>query len=220
VTATGSSTVTATDSSTVTAYGSSTVTATDSSTVTATDSSTVRAYGSSTVRAYDSSTVTATDSSTVTATPYVAVHQHSENATIEGGVVIKVPELSDLETWLTYYGIEVTGTGKNRKAWVYKAVESGYISQHRTVYKPGSKPEAADWDGKPTCGGGLHFSPRPEMATSYCMSATNWLRCPVLVSEMVVVTEMGDCDKVKARRVVAPGCQEVTEHGDPVGGAS
>jgi len=152
---------------------------------------------------------TATDSSTVRAGSHVAVHKHPGHVgEITGGVVIERPDLSDVEAWIAYHGIEVTGRGKNRKAWVYKAVESGYLSQHKHSYKPGATVDADDWDGKDRCGGGLHFSAHPVAAQGYCMNAEHYLRCPVYISELVVITEGGQ-DKVKARRVVKPGCVEV-----------
>jgi hypothetical protein len=228
VTASGSSTVTAYDSSTVTAYGSSTVTAYDSSTVraydsstvTAYDSSTVRAYGSSTVRAsgsstvraYDSSTVRAYGSSTVTASKFAVVHKMGPHVTITGaGHVVTPPNLDrcDTATWLSYHGIE---SDKDGIVTLYKAVDDAYTTSRRFDYRPGATPEAPDWVADHECGEGLHFGPTPVHAMAYKSDATRFMACPIRADEISVI----DQQKIKARRVVAPGCREVDIDGRPM----
>ncbi len=219
VTASDSSTVTAFDSSTVRAFGSSTVRAFDSSTVTASgsstvtafDSSTVTASGSSTVRAFGSSTVTAYDSSTVRASKFVAVHHLSERSTVKGGVIIK-PKTDTPADWCDFYGVEV----KRGMAVLFKAVEDDWRGgrKHAAItYRPGDKPSAPDWDPHDGCGNGLHLSPRPFMARTYCASASHFVACKVRVSDMVLI---GDKVKVKTCTVL----HEVDEDGIPIEVAS
>ncbi len=205
VRACGSSQVRAYDSSQVTACGSSQVRAYDSSQVTAYDSSQVTACGSSQVTAYDSSQVRAYDSSQVTACDYVAVTRTNPHIKVSGGVVIDVPDLNDAVEWCRYYGIDV----KRGVATVFKAVDDDYKSGYGADYTPGKKPKADDWDPTPTCGGGLHFSPRPFMALDYAGGATRFLACRVKVSEMVALG-----DKIKAPRVLS--CVEVNEDGNAI----
>ena len=176
------------------------------------DSSTVRAYDSSTVTAYDSSTVTASDSSTVRASQYTAVHKLSPRADITStGHIITPPNLdgADTPTWLAYHGIE---SDENGTVTLYKAVDDAYTTHRRADYSPGATPEAEDWKPDNQCGGGLHFGPTPVHALDYHRSATKFMACPVRVDEISVI----DQQKVKARRVVAPGCSEVDIDGAPV----
>jgi hypothetical protein len=185
----------ASGSSTVTAYGSSTVRAYDSSTVTASDSSTVRAYGSSTVRAYGSSTVTASD--------YIAVHLHSAQATVTGGVVINVTELdrTDPETWAAYHGAELVAKPKKAKELiVYKAVDKDLKSGRGFPYPIGATVTDPNWKPGDFCGNGLHFSPHPWQAREYFTSATRFLKVAVRVKDVSVIDgDTGDVPKLKAR---------------------
>lgn len=158
--------------------------------------------GSASVRAYDSASVRATK--------YVAIHKHPHGRQkINGGVIIELPVLDNAKDWLDYYGIPV----EKGVAVLYKAVDDGYGANHNGFkYEPGSKPAAPDWDGKPECGGGLHFCARPLIARDkYHPTATRFVACPVKVSELVVIDE----SKVKAPRVYRP-CFEVDKHGDPL----
>ena len=211
-TAYGSATVRATDSATVTAYDSATVRATDSATVTATGSATVTAYDSATVTAYDSATVRATgsatvtayDSATVRATEYVAVHHLSQRASVTGGVIIR-PKTDTPADWCDFYGVDV----KRGMAVLYKAVEDDWQGTHKRgiTYRPGDKPKAPDFSPVAECGGGLHLSPRPFMARTYCQDATHFVACKVRVADLILLG-----DKVKV-----PGCtvlHEVDEDGE------
>jgi hypothetical protein len=174
----------------------------------------VRAYGSVQVTAYGSVQVTAYGSAQVTATKWVVVTVYGSRSRAVGGTVVAVPEITSVEDWLVFWGIETEGEGDKRVAWVFKGVGDNWKSRHGTSYKPWSTPVANDWDGKDRCGGGLHFSPHAAMTLSYDPAATKFLRCPVKISEMVVVTDISPAEKVKAKRVVAPGCQEVTIDGE------
>ena len=179
-----------------TAYGSATVTAYDSATVTAYDSATVRATGSATVTAYDSATVRATE--------YVAVHHLSQRASVTGGVIIR-PKTDTPADWCDFYGVDV----KRGMAVLYKAVEDDWQGTHKRgiTYRPGDKPKAPDFSPVAECGGGLHLSPRPFMARTYCQDATHFVACKVRVADLILLG-----DKVKV-----PGCtvlHEVDEDGE------
>ena len=168
-------------------------------------SSTVWAYDSATVRASDSATVRAYGSATVRASKFVAVHQHSNNATIAGGVVIRVPEITTAEQWCEYRGVPVRDDGT---VVLFKAVDGKWKSGRGFAYAPGSTPEAPDWDPVPECGGGLHFVARPHEGLSFFPDATRFVACPVRLDEIVVHPNPAHPSKVKAPRVVAP-CWEV-----------
>ncbi len=160
-----------------------------------------------------SAQVTAYGSAQVRATAWVVTTVHGKRAKAIGGHVVALPEIKTVADWIEFYGVETEGVDGERVAYVFKAVNDEWKSGHDTAYKPGSTPEASDWDGgKDRCGGGLHFSPRPFMALSYNPDATKFVRCPVLVSELAVITD--GADKVKGKRVVAPGCQEVDIDGN------
>jgi uncharacterized cupin superfamily protein len=224
----GSATVEAGDSATVRAGDSATVRAGDSATVRAGDSATVEAWGSATVRAGDSATVEAWGSATVravaavqvralgtaqiTAGDHVAVTRQSPGAKISGGIVIEIPPIKTAAEWCDYHGVEV----KRGIATLFKALDEDFQSGHGFSYKPGTKPEAPDWDGgKKECGGGLHFSPTPAQALAFNGSAKKFVACPVRVKDIAVHEDAAMPEKVKA-----PGCArpvyEVGIHGEPV----
>jgi hypothetical protein len=201
----GSSSVEAWESSSVVAWGSSSVVARGSSRVVARESSRVEAWGSSRVEAWGSSRVEAA--------AYVAVHDfgpsHGTPTNINGGVIITLPKLDTAETWLEFHGVKT----EDGIAVLYKAVRDDWRSYHRMSYEPGSTPEAPDWDPVPECGGGLHFASHPSAAKSFDPDATRFVACPVRVDQIVVHWPADYGDKVKAPRVVAPGCWEVDKHG-------
>ena len=89
--------------------GSASVSAVDSASVRASGSASVSASGSASVSAFGSASVRAFDSASVRASAYVAVHLHSAQATINGGVVIDVTQLDlkDRSTWEAYTGCAV-----------------------------------------------------------------------------------------------------------------
>ena len=179
----------------------------DSSQVTACNSSQVRAYGSSQVRAYDSSQVAAYDSSQVTATKFVAVSIHGTNTKVTGGHKIVIPTIETPKEWCEFYGIEV----QKKVAILYKGVNENYEAQHNNFkYVPGTTPIAPDWNDRKECGGGLHFSPRPEMTLEFAPEAIKFLACPVKLSDIVVLG-----NKVKAKGLCAP-CYEVDKFGNKI----
>jgi hypothetical protein len=180
--------------------------------VSASGSATVSAYDSATVRAYGSATVSAYDSATVRAGAFTAVHKLGQAVTVTGpGHVITPPNLegADAQTWLSYHGIEPNEDGI---VTLYKAVSDGYTTDRKFDYSPGSTPEAPDWEDDHECGGGLHFSPTPVHAMAFYYAATKFMACPVRLDEISVI----DQQKIKARRVVEPGCREVDIDGQPL----
>ena len=173
--------------------------------VRASDSATVSAYGSATVRAYGSATVSAKK--------HVAVHLHSANVQVEGGVVIDVSKpINDPREWCDYHDIEVSKSGV---ATVYKAVDDRYRSGYGFDYTPGTKPAAPDWRDNNNCGGGLHFSPTPHQAQAYHQADTvRFLAVGVKVDDLRPINDGGTA-KCKAPKVVR-ACVEVDIAGDPI----
>jgi hypothetical protein len=215
----GSATVEAWGSATVRAWDSATVRASDSATVRASGSATVRASGSATVRAWGSATVEAWDSATVRASKYVAIHivrAYGGNPQVTGGIQIEVPPIDSPEAFCDFYGVEVV----DGVATLYKATDDDYSTSYARrcgiSYRPGEQPVAPDWNDRPECGGGLHFSPRPRMARQINGDGTkHYLACPVRLDEMVVVEPGYGANKVKAPRICGP-IVEVDADGDPL----
>jgi len=207
----GSATVRASDSATVRASDSATVRASGSATVRASDSATVQASDSATVQAWDSATVRASGSATVEASPYVAVTKHGTTPKITGGVVIQIPRLDNTETWLKFYGITPTKAGK---VTLFKAVSDEFKSGYEWDYSPGSKPTAFDFEATNECGKGLHLCARPTISKKYMTGATRYVACTVNVSEIVVIHEDGESNKVKVPRILK--CVECDEDGKAV----
>ena len=216
VRASGNTTVRAWDN-TVEARDNTTVEARDNATVEASGNATVRASGNATVRARGTTHIRVLGAAAVTASKYVTITRHGKRAKVTGGTVVAVPEIKTPAQWCEWHGLEVTGNGAARTVTVYKAVDDNYRSGHGTKYRPGSTPEAPDFERTDSCGGGLHFSARPFEAKRYNPSAARFLACPVRLSEMVVIHNGDDVpDKVKAKRVLPPGCVEVDIDGKPV----
>ncbi|MEU4590076.1 DUF7666 domain-containing protein [Micromonospora aurantiaca (nom. illeg.)] len=200
VEASGSATVRASGSATVEASGSATVEASGSATVEASGSATVRAYDSATVQAYGTTSVHAHHYSTVTAGSHTAVHLHSGQATVTGGVLIDVTQLdlTNPAAWCDHHGITVT----DGKAVLYKALgddlTAGQEYGKPTVYRVGDTVTCDDWSDTNDCGGGLHFSPTPHMASQYHYRATRWLAVEVDVATLRPITD-GGTPKAKAK---------------------
>ena len=207
-TAYGSSQVRAYDSAQVTVYSSAQVTAYDSAQVRAYGSAQVTAYGSAQVTAYDSAQVTAYDSAQVTASKYVAVTDHGYNTNIHGGVLITIPKLDTPVAWCEYHDIPV----KKGVAILFKAVTGDWKSGYGWDYSPGATPETERFVKDDQCGNGLHMCAKPLDSLQYHREATRYVACPVRLSEMSVI----DDQKVKVKRVIAPGCREVTIDGTDV----
>ncbi len=169
-----------------------------SATVHAFGSATVRAFGSATVHAFGSATVHAFGSATVRASECVAIHRHGDSPKVTGGVLIQVPEIGTAKGWCDYFGVKVT----RGQAVLFKAVGNDFRSGHGAEYTPGGKTECDDWNPRPVCGGGLHFSPRPFLALRYS-DGPRFVACKVRVADLVVIPECGGVpDKAKAPRCV------------------
>jgi len=149
----------------------------------------------------------------VEAGKYVAVSDHGPRTTITGGVIITIPKPASAEAWCEFHGVEVV----DGVATLYKAVGDNYASSHGMAYPPGSTRAAPDWDGgQLECGGGLHFSPRPSAALQFAYGAKRYVGCPVRLDEIVVHPDGSYPEKVKAPRVVEPGCFECDIDGKPL----
>jgi len=176
-------------------------------------SSHVEAWESSHVVAWESSHVEARGSSHVEATRFVAIHKHSQQVTLAGGVVIDVLKPTSPTEWCDFYGAPVT----DGVAILYKAVRDDYRSGRGLLYEPGKTAEAPDWDGgKAECGRGLHFTAHPSIAQGFDDQATRFVACPVALEDMRPPSEQDSHpSKIKARRVCGP-IYEVDRFGKPV----
>jgi hypothetical protein len=163
----------------------------------------VTSSGSSTVRAYDSSTVTAGSRT--------AVHLHSGEARIEGGVLIDHTTIDESipSTWVDYHGAEII----EEIVTLYKAVRADLTSAHGTLYEIGSEVSCDDWRDTDECGGGLHFCPSPVQASAYDLDATRWLECTVALSDLRPLT---DSSTAKAKAPRARVVREVDIAGRPI----
>jgi hypothetical protein len=197
---------------TVTAWGSANVSATDSASVEALETAIVVAGRSATVRAVGSVIVRARGRVQVEATDGVAVMRHGPNVTVSGGDAREAVRPGTAEEWCRYYGVPM----ENGVATLYKAVDDDFDSYHGVSYRPGSEPQAPDWDGgEREIGGGLHFSPRPTFALPVPGDEMRFVACPVRLEDIVFHPDGEYPGKVKARGVCAP-VYEVLEDGTPV----
>jgi hypothetical protein len=201
----GNATVQAGGNATVQAWDNATVQAWDNATVQAGDNATVRAWGNATVQAWGNATVQAWGNATVQASRYNAV-TFTASVKVTGGVQIKLPVIKTVLDWCEFHGLNVV----KDIVTLYKAVDAEFKSPKGCEYKPGTMPEALDWDGgKKECGGGLHFSPQAFMALKYNFDGKRFVACPVAIAD-IRAPQPGDDypDKVKAKKVCAP-CYEV-----------
>ena len=148
----------------------------------------------------------------VKAVASVAVLIEGIGGKVTGGKQTRRPEIATGKEWCDYYGVPIV----RGVAVLYKALDNDFKASHGLSYAPGTMPKAPDWDGgEVECGGGLHFSPHPQMARAFKDEATRFVACPVKVSEIVVHKAAEYLEKVKAPRVCAP-CWEVDEDGERV----
>lgn len=133
-------------------------------------------------------------------------------AVAEGGRAIPVRRSTPQE-WCDYYGVPVA----DGIAILYKAIDDGFVSPYGGDYRPGSVPEAPDWDGgMAERGGGLHFAPTPAVARSFHDEASRFVGCPVALADMIVHADATAPKKIKASRCCGP-VFEVDEDGVPTG---
>jgi hypothetical protein len=161
---------------------------------------TAQLSGNATAQLFGNATARLFDNATAEGSKYTAIHKLSKGATASGGVIIDVPEITTMGQFLDYYGVDV----KRGKAIVYKLVDDNWTTAHGVVYEPGSSPSCGDWNPQRTCGGGLHFSPRPFMARKYS-NGSRFVACEIKLADAVVITD-GQPDKVKAK-----GCKVLFE---------
>ncbi len=230
VTASDSASVRAYDSASVTASDSASVTAYDSASVTASDSASVRAYDSASVTAYDSASVRASDSASVRAfarvfvrlfscikivatAQVVILREPNSRGDVEGGHIVQASAPKDAAGWCEEYSVEV----KDGVAVLYKGLGEDFHSGHGTDYTPGTIPVASDWDGGlHECGGGLHFSPCPDMTLQFASDAKKFVACPVALADMRAPQASDNYPgKIKARGCCAP-TYEVDRAGNPI----
>ena len=160
--------------------------------------------GSSQVRAYGSSQVTASK--------YVAVTKNGKSVKATGGVQIDYLPPQTLDEWLEEYGL----IPENGVVILYKAVDSDFMSRRGGNYTPGSTPECDHWDTSIECGGGLHFCGTPHHALGMALNSKRFVACPVSLDSIAHWPNGDYPQKVKAPRVVAPGCYEVDINGKEV----
>lgn len=173
------------------------------------DSSQVTASGSSQVRA--------SGSSQVTASKYVTVTVSSKYVKVMGGVRIDFQPPQNLDEWFDEYSIEP----KDGVVVLYKAVGRDFMSQLGGNYAPGETPESDKWDnGKEECGSGLHFCGTPHHALGFYLNAKRFVACPVAVDSIAMHVGGEYPQKVKAPRVVSPGCWEVDINGKRIEAAA
>jgi hypothetical protein len=200
----GSAQVRAYDSAQVKAYDSAQVTAHDSAQVKAYDSAQVRAYGSAQVRAYGSAQVTAYDSAQVRAGEWVAVTIRGSSVVAKGGTQIQVPAIASVGDWVEFYGVEQRG----KIIVVYKGVDGTWKSPRGAAYVPGTATVANDWDGgHAECGGGLHFSPRPEMTVEFFNGAARFVECEIAIADIAVPK----ADATYPQKIKARACRNIRE---------
>jgi len=183
-----------------------------SASVRALDSASVTASGSASVTAWGSASVRASGSASVRASKYVAITKHGKNVRAIGGVQIDYLPPQNLLEWFEEYDLHpVDGV-----VILYKAVDSDFKSERGGDYTPGNTSECDHWDTSVECGGGLHFCGTVHHALGMYASAKRFCGCPVAVDSIAHWPNGDYPQKVKAPRVVAPGCFEVDIDGKPV----
>jgi hypothetical protein len=140
----------------------------------------------------------------VRAGTHVAVHLHSAQATVTGGVLIDLTQLdlSDPAAWCAHHGADVV----DGVAVLYKAVDQGLTAGQNytpTVYPLGASVECDDYRADGECGGGLHLCPTPEQAAEYRPQGekSRYLKVRAALVDMSPIVDAGGPAKVKARRV-------------------
>jgi hypothetical protein len=149
----------------------------------------------------------------------------SSKITIPGAIILKRPELKTAKEWCDFYGVQIRKGGSFSKklagqdvAILFKALAADFTATGGFRYEPGTAPEAPDWDGgTKECGGGLHFSPHPVMASDFNSDPEHFVACPVLLSEIVLHPNGLYPQKVKAPRCCGP-VWEVDEDGEKIDG--
>lgn len=210
------------DNVAVTTYRYASANAHNQATVTANGWSVVDAYDFASVWAFDWSKVTARmsahvvayDQARVKAGTFVSVYIGSEDTEVDGGlrILCEPARMMDPDKWCAFNLVEVDSNGM---AHLYKVTDDNGVSEHGAGYAVGQTVDDTDnWVDDRECGHGLHASPTPEMARTYCKRLTGVrffeVTCPV--SELRPL----DTDKCKAPRLHV--LREVNEYGEPLCG--
>lgn len=208
----GTSFTDASGRATVSAWGSAHVLADGTASVEAREGTVVVARGATKVKAFGHVIVRASGQARVEAQEGVVVMRHGGDVTVSHGTVTDAVRFESPEEWCHYYGVHV----EDGVATLYKAVDEEFTSLYGMSYRPGSEPQADDWDaGERECGGGLHFSPQPLFAVPSAGAKMRFVACPVRLADIVVHPNGIYPDKVKASGVCAP-VYEVDQDGAPV----
>jgi hypothetical protein len=132
---------------------------------------------------------------------FACAHIYGKQVRCKGGVQIKIPEILTAKEWCDYYGVAI----KRGVAVLFKGTDENFHTQRNVFYKPGTIPEAPDWDGgKAECGGGLHLSPCVSGTLRFKQDAKRFVACPVRVKDIFVHKNAKYPDKIKARKCWAP----------------
>jgi hypothetical protein len=140
----------------------------------------------------------------------VSVVIRGTKASVTGTKRVQRIKIQTPADWCAYYGVEV----ERGIATLYKAVkgEADYPFQswgisdrtgQRVTYTPGTEAVAGDWDGAAReCGGGLHFSPSPQMALEFARDTQRckFVACAVALKDIVVHPDGEYPQKVKAEK--------------------
>ena len=142
------------------------------------------------------------------------LRSHLAKATGTGHVIdMTAVDLGDPAVWAEFHGVKAV----DGIATVYKALRDHFGTDRpgwEGKYAPGETPEAPDWRDDASCGGGLHFSPTPRLASEYLGGATRWVKVGVELATLRPILD-GGTPKCKAPKVVVP-CVEVDINGEPV----
>jgi hypothetical protein len=120
---------------------------------------------------------------------------------IPGALILPAPDVITPLDWCEYHGAKV----EDGMALLYKGVDAEFRSGYGFLYKPGSTPEADDWDGmKRECGGGLHFCSSPSATHEFVSNPEKYVACWVALEDLVVHTNPQYPTKIKGRKICQP----------------
>ena len=179
----------------------------------------VEARGNSSVEAWGNVFVRLFAALKVKVSASCVVMIHGQAKSLIGGKRVKATKPATAKAWCDQYGV----AHKGGVATLYKAVDDDYSTDRARskgiFYRPGEAPVAPDWDdGKEECGGGLHFSPHPEMALEFNTGAKRFVACSVKLKDIAVHPYGRYPQKVKAKGLCAP-VYEVDRKGRRIAGA-
>ncbi len=159
-------------------------------------------WGSSHAELRESSHAVLRESSHAVLSKFACAHIYGKKVKCDGGIQIRVPEISTPKEWCDFYGVKIE---ENRTVTLFKATDENYSTSNGVTYQPGTMPQAPDWDGgKAECGGGLHFAFHPLVALRFKLDAKKFVACPVRLDDIVVHKNAQYPDKIKAKGVCAP----------------